>query len=243
MGLAPSVTPGLHPVISLFGGVAGINASTNKTQSFIETDDNVFAYYSGNNSQVKGFGGAFLGAEYQLPNQGLFLQGGIEYDYFGNSKVNGLNTVGIEPVTSTSYNYLWKVQAQQILAVAKLFATKQLTIGTPHLFFPYLSVGLGGAFNKGSGFIWTQETGSVNVTPTFNNHSQTSFSYSLGLGVDTPINSNMRFGLGYRFSDFGAASLGNGFVKVNQYSAPVSFTLSTTHTYANQFIVQLSYLA
>ncbi|CAM3060942.1 Opacity protein and related surface antigens [Legionella steigerwaltii] len=234
---------GVHPVITVFGGVAGLDVN-NSTQSFSGTDDDLFVYYSKKHNRTTGFVGAFLGTEYQLPRPGIFLQAGVEYDYFGNVRTKGLNAVGIEPDTSTFYDYSWRVQTQQVLAVAKLFATTELTLGAPHQFFPYLSVGLGAAFNNANEFsATTEETGSINVTPTFDDHSQSSFSYTLGIGVDTPINQQMRFGLGYRFSDFGKASLDEGQVVVNQYKAPVSFALSTSHIYANQFIVELTYVA
>ncbi|VEB33501.1 outer membrane protein [Legionella cherrii] len=243
MGLtAPA--QGFHPVVTLFGGVAGLDVKTNSTQSFSGTDDEQFIYFSKKHNQTTGFVGGFLGTEYQLPHPGLFLQAGIEYDYFGNVRIKGLNAVGIEPDTSTFYNYSWRIQTQQVLAVAKLFTTTELTLGAPHQFFPYLSVGLGAAFNNANEFsATTEETGSINITPTFNDHTQSAFSYTLGIGVDTPINQQMRFGVGYRFSDFGKASLDEGQVVFQQYKAPVPFALSTAHTYANQFMVQLSYVA
>lgn len=112
-----------------------------------------------------------------------------------------------------------------------------------HQFFPYFSVGLGAAFNNANDFRTRIEELGVNVTPVFRNHSQSAFPYTLGVGVDTPINQQTRLGLGYRFSDFGAASLTKGEVVINQYRAPVDFALSTPHIYANQLIVQLTYLA
>ncbi|MCW8408821.1 outer membrane beta-barrel protein [Legionella sp. PATHC035] len=245
-GSMGSIAPvqGFHPVFTLFGGVAGLDAKTNSPQTFSGTDDEQFLYVSKKHNQTTGFVGGFLGTEYQLPHPGLFLQAGVEYDYFGNAWINGQNAVGIEPDTSTLYNYSWRIQTQQVLAVAKLFTTTELTFGAPHQLFPYLSVGLGAAFNNANEFsTMTEETGSINLTPTFNDHTHSAFSYTLGVGVDTSINQQMRFGVGYRFSDFGKSSLDEGQVVFQQYKAPVPFALSTAHTYANQFMVQLSYVA
>ena len=109
---------------------------------------------------------------------------------------------------------------------------------------PYASVGIGAAFNATNKYkTSTQESGSINLTPVFHDKSQAEFSYSLGLGIDTDISQKIRIGLGYRFSDFGKASLGSGQVVLNNYNYPVPFSLSTNRTYANQFIAQISYLA
>ena len=89
----------------------------------------------------------------------------------------------------------------------------------------------------------TTETGSVNLTPGFSNQNQTQFSYSLGLGVDTQVNKKIRVGLGYRYSNFGLSSLGNGTVTYNNYQSPLPFALGNSNAYANQLIARISYVA
>ena len=231
---------GLHPVVSLHSGYASINAG-NSTQRFIGTDSDVFTYTNSGNAKNTGFIGIFLGAEHVLPwisRPGFFMQAGVEYNYFGNIGVKGINTVGIEPQTSTTYNYNYNVQNQQVLGTIKLFAT------THERFHPYGEVGLGAAFNHtGQYNTATTETGSINLTPGFNNQGQTHFSYNLGLGVDTQVNTKIRVGLGYRYSNFGSSSLGNGTITFNNYQSPVSFTLGNANAYANQLIARISYVA
>ena len=195
LGSTPLSIMGFRPVVSLFGGVAGL--SSNNSQTFHGTDDEIFVYnYNGQDtSTTTGFVGVFFGAEHQL-------------------------------------------------SVAKLFATANLSALPSHPFYPYVSVGLGAAFNDASQFnTSTEETGSVNLTPTFKSRSTTDFSYTLGLGVDTNVNQHVRVGVGYRFSDFGNASLSNGAIVFNQYRYPTSFSLSVPNTYANQFIAQITYVA
>ena len=227
---------GLTPVVSLLGGVASIEAKHSQTYS--GTDDELFGYKASGQSKTTGFIGGFLGVEHSLPYSGFFVQAGIEYTYLGSVSVNGLNTVGIEPQTSTLYNYNYRLQTQQVLAVGKLLAT------THDIFHPYLSVGLGGAFNDASEFsATTQETGSVNLTPTFDSNTRGDFSYSVGVGVDTNVNQHVRVGLGYQFSGFGKVSLSDGRIAFNNYTFPVSFVLTVPNAYANQFVAQISYLA
>lgn len=236
-GIAPARSH--QHVISLFGG-GFASAHAGHSQSYLGTDDNVFSYSNNGHSKNSGLVGGFLGEEFNPLkfNPSLFLQAGIEYTYFGNNHLHGSNTVGIEPNTSTLYHYGYTLQSQQLLAVAKILTT------THQFFHPYLSAGLGVAFNHAGEFgAHTYDTGSVNLTPTFNGRSNTEFSYALGAGVDATISEHVRLGLGYRLSDLGKTSLGNGRVIINNYSFPTAFTLVTQRMYANQIVAQLSYLA
>lgn len=230
---------GFHPVVSLQGGYASINAGGN-IQRFTGTDLDVFTYNNSGDGKNAGFIGVFLGAEHALSfisRPGVFMQTGVEYNYFGKAGVNGINTVGVEPQTSTMYRYNYTFQTQQVLGTFKLFAT------THERFYPYGEVGLGAAFNRAGQYsAITAETGSINVTPGFGNQSNTRFSYNLGLGVDTQVNTNIRVGLGYRYSNFGASLLGNGTVTVNSYQSPVSFAPGSANAYANQLIARIGYV-
>ena len=233
-------SPGLHPIVSFQGGYASINAGGN-AQRFTGTDADVFTYNSSENGKNSGFIGVFVGAEHDLTwikHPGFFMQAGVEYNYFGNITVAGINTVGVEPQTSTTYNYNYNFQTQQVLGTLKLFTTMH------ERFHPYGEVGLGAAFNHAGEYsTTTTETGSLNITPSFNNQGQTQFSYSLGLGVDTQISTKIRVGLGYRYSNFGSSSLAKGTVVFNNYQSPVSFALGSSNTYANQLIARISYIA
>lgn len=240
MGVVDAPKSGLRPMISLQGGYASMNAGK-KFQSFTGVDSDIFTYTNTGSGRNTGFVGAFLGAEYVLPwitYPGIFMQTGVEYNYFGQIGLRGINTVGVEPATSTTYRYRYNFQTQQVLGLVKLLATCH------ERFYPYAEVGLGAAFNHNGKYnAVTSETGSINLTPTFNNQDNTQFSYNLGVGVDTQVNNNIRVGLGYRYSNFGSSSFGKGFVSFNTYQAPVSFSIGSSHAYANQLLARISYLA
>jgi len=229
---------GFHPVILLQGGYASLNTDGN-TQRFIGTDDDVFTYSASKHNQDTGFGGVFVGVEHNLPWIAwpqFFMQTGIEYNYAGHININGINTVGIEPQTSTTYNYSYEVQTQQILGTLKLFTT------VDERFYPYGEVGLGAAFNQAEQYrVTTAETGSLNITPEFNDRNNTQFSYGLGLGIDMRVNANIRAGLGYRYSHFGRSSFDKGRVIFNNYQSPVPFAPHLS-TYENQFMFHVSYV-
>lgn len=225
-------------VISLFGGYASVIHS-GLSQSYLGTDDEFFVYNSNKNTKNTGLIGVFLGEEFnQRINPSLFFQTGIEYTYFGKNRLSGSNTVGIEPETATLYHYDYTLQSQQLLAVAKILATIHQT------YHPYLFLGTGVSFNNSSQFsLKTQEVGSINLAPGFDNQMKTVFSYSLGLGLDANVSEHVRVGAGYRFSGLGNSSLGNGNIVFNNYNYPTGFGLHTANVYANQLIFQASYLA
>lgn len=226
-----------HPVVLLQGGYLSLNG---KTQHFMGTDSDTFTYTNSSNGRNAGFGGIFLGVEYPSPwtsCPGFFMQTGVEYNYIGNINIKGINTVGIEPQTSTTYHYNYDFKTQQVLGTLRVYATPY------ERFHVYGEVGLGAAFNHAGQYnATTTEIGSINLTPTFANQNQTQFSYSLGLGVDAEVSANIRVGLGYRYSNFGSSSLGKGVVTFNQYQSPVAFSLGSSNTYANQLIAHISYL-
>lgn len=230
-----------HYLASVLGGYANFGLH-HRSQLFVGTDDNQFLYLPAKNNPNTGFAGVLLGAEYSLPYPNVLLQIGAEYDYFTRAQLQGLNSVGIDSASQTVYDYQMKVQSQQIQAVAKLMTT--YAVMNNHQFHPYLSLGVGAAINNALAFnAQTQETGSVNSTPQFNNGKHTSFSYSAGLGVDTTVSEHTRFGLGYRFAQLGTASFRPGYIAINQVRIPVEFSLHAKNLYTNQLVVQLSYLA
>ena len=223
-------------VFALQGGYANIDYG-NSQHSYTATDGDVFVYQNSNESKNTGFGGVFIGYEWPLPCTNFATQAGLEYNYFGSVNINGLHTVGVEPVTSTPYNYRYHLQSQQVLAVAKLLYT------TYKIYHPYVAIGLGSAFNHAYGFnTATSQRGSVNLTASFPANTQSAFSYNLSLGVDVDVAANFRVGVAYRYSDFGKFSLGNGQIIFNNYHSAVPFSLNNSRAYANQLLLSVDYL-
>jgi len=222
-------------VVSLLGGYASMSVG-HSDQSYVGTDDDIFTYQNDNQGKDSGFVGTFIGLEW-VPATNFFMEAGVEYDYFGSFTVNGSNLVGVERATSTPYDYDFQLQSQQVIAVFKLLYSVH------HIFHPYASVGLGAAFNRASDYsATTSQTGSINITPTFESNTETAFSYNLSLGFDMDVASNVRVGLAYRFSNLGHYSLDDGTVTYHNYQSSVPFTLSGSNIYANQFLVDINFL-
>ena len=73
-------------------------------------------------------------------------------------------------------------------------------------------------------------------TREYSDNTESSFTYSLGLGVDMDITEHLRLGVGYRFADLGKVRLGDAEINTTE----VAGTLSQDHLYANEILVQLS---
>ncbi|MDF1678790.1 MAG: acyloxyacyl hydrolase [Legionellaceae bacterium] len=227
------------PVIAFQGGYACLDASKRQAR-FVGSDDNLFSYMPSASSCDTGFYGAFLGGERFLRDVAsypIWLQAGFEYDGFGQVDISGTNAVGVDAASSTVYKYRYAVGTQQILASMRLFTT------TYHRLHPYGEAGIGIALNHASAYqATTRETGNVNVTPNFSNHSTTKLSYILGLGLDAQLTPHLRCGLGYRYSYFGTASLDNGAVSTDTATIPVAFNVSAPNLYANQLLARATYV-
>lgn len=232
----------IQPVITVFSGPEWLRTQRLQNQTAYGTDENTFTYHTNNSSNISGVVGLFLGGMRQLSSN-YALRLGLEYNYSGSLTTSGINTTGDEPTTSTSYQYQYKLKTQQLMAVAKLFTSFHTSLINRDV-KPYASVGLGASFNEFSQFnATTNQSGSVNLTPSFANNSSTTFSYSLGVGAESEIYKNVLIGMGYRFMDFGCTSSGRGQVVINDFAFPVSFKLQLPKIYANQLLLHVTYLA
>ena len=107
----------------------------------------------------------------------------------------------------TNYNYDVEVSSDIITLIAKL------AIYQWGHFAPYLSAGLGEAFNNVSSYHEKAVKGvTPRVSPAFQNHTSTSFMYNIGAGIDYTINNQVTASLGYEFEHLGrvASSRGKG---------------------------------
>jgi opacity protein-like surface antigen len=220
----------LNPIFTLTGGVAF--AKIGQTQTLTMTNDFSLYNYAANGSYSRqAIWGAFVGTEF-LIHPMLNLAVGLGYyqpSVFSSG--NGVLTQGIDVPSSNHYLYNYNVKSQQLLVEGKL-------LWRVHDYFhPFISVGLGAAFNTAYAF-QAQVPPFLTFTPQFKSNTTSSFSYSIGIGMDVDIQKNWRLGASYRFNDLGKASLGAGYIDVTPFT-PV---LSQQNLYAQEVVAQLSYL-
>jgi opacity protein-like surface antigen len=224
----------MQPLITLTGGA--VNTLGQHSQSL--TFENTVFNYSPQSSSYKPLSGLFVGEEYTF-NTSLAWQFGLSFYQASASTVHGQESQA--PLLSLDavnlWNYHYKVLSRQ------LFVENKLLLVLNEHYRPYLLVGLGKSFNHAYAFqVARQNSGEV-ATAIFTSHYQTSFIYSVGLGMDVDVLKQWRIGAGYRLAYLGAYSLGNGVLNTGAggdvFSLPA---LKSSHTYNHEILIQLTYL-
>lgn len=221
-----------HPIIALGAGTA---SSTNVGQSQyfpvqIPTSYQFFDYSANHATQTSALMDGFVGVEWNLqPNWAL--QAGLDYNQISPFSAKGTLLQGVDIESANSYAYYYGILAKQLLVEGKLlYAIKK------H-YHPYVLMGLGAAFNKAYNY-YTNVPSFLTFTPTYNDHTTTSYSYAVGVGMDVDITPNLRLGIGYRFADLGKVQLGGASIN----GVALSDTLSQSRLYANEVLAQVTFI-
>jgi opacity protein-like surface antigen len=214
----------LRLVISISAGLS--NSHVAQTQSnYIGSPAVQSAYLPNHPNTTQSLFALFAGAEYS--GNSLFnTQFGLGYYYTPATNVNGVLQQSITNLGNL-YNYQYAINTQQLLAEGKLLFKWHKRI------LPYISLGIGAAFNHAGNYSATPQSETAGPPPVFAAHNQTSFSYSLGLGIEFPIQPQLRVGAGYRYSNLGAVSLGT------QNNSGI---LQNKNYYSNAILANLTYL-
>ena len=175
-------------------------------------------------------GGLFLGAERALTSRFSAQLGIAGYGDTAFSSRGDVWQFALPKFNDRSYTY--QVQHSRVMLAAKVLGA----LPQHEAVRPYVSLELGAAFNRASAYQERDLVPGALPMSIFSNHSQTSFSYGVGLGVDYTINPHIRLGIGYQFSDLGSAALGLTAAETT------TETLGMSHLYTNQLRFQLTYL-
>ncbi len=227
----PKTTSLWRGVIAAAGGV-GITTNLGQSQTFPiqnPVTDEYYIYSPSNRAQTQGMFEVFLGGERPVSN--WRVQGGLAYSQTGSYQSKGTFIQGADASSADQYTYQYNVVARALLVEAKLMRPYHDT------FYPYFLVGLGGSFNKTSNFT-TNVPPFLTFTREYAPHTSGSFVYKAGLGIDMNVTSHTRLGLSYRFADFGRANSGAATID----NVPVTGALSQSNLYANELLLQLTYL-
>jgi hypothetical protein len=164
------------------------------------------------NSIVEGQLGLVVGAGSQVK-----LQGSVFED--ANPQFN-------------NFSYSYGVRNTRVAAKAKFLYDTGI-----YDLYPYLSGSAGIGFNHASGFALKPNIIEEIPAPPFEGKNETSFSYSIGLGLETALDPNWRLGLGYEMVNWGRSALGRG----DGQRAGRGIVVKNLR--ANEVLVSLSYVA
>jgi opacity protein-like surface antigen len=221
-----------HPVIAIGAGaltIPNLGASNYFPIQNTETDE-FYQHTADSQFQVAPLVDGFLGVEWRSDSHGWW-QAGLDYTQGFSLSTTGTGVILTQgadtPPDTTTYHY--NVITRQLLLEGKWLTTVH------ERYHPYALLGMGASFNKAYDYE-TDLPPSITFTRMYQDNDTASFSYALGVGVDMDITNHVRLGVGYRFADLGKVSLGSASID----STPVSGTLSQSHVYSHQALVQLS---
>lgn len=217
-----------QPVFVLMAGAS--ISQPGQSQSMTPLDLCSYTYQPSRNEATDMLWGGFIGSKVKKAQKWLIVTG-LSYYQPNSLATKGILIQGADAASSDSYSYSYKIQSQQLLVEGRFY-----WIDKP-LWQPFVTLGLGTAFNKVSNYS-TNISPFLAFTPEFSNHSQTNFTYALGAGIDIPINTLFNLGIGYRFTDLGAANTGRA--QIDQI--PIANSLQQSHLYANQVFAQFSFM-
>lgn len=207
--------------------------SGNKTQTFNLQPEVEKTYTADHNSSVFPSVELFIGWQkplsLQLIVQSLMGQLGFALAGAGNAKLTGDIWEDADP-DFNNYAYNYKVSHLHAAVKGRLIGHCN------RLFEPYISGGIGVGFNRAYDFTINPKIVEEVAAPPFKSHTTTTFIYSLGLGIQTNLNSNLQAAIGYEFSDWGKTKLARASGQTQNQG------LALNHLYAQQIQLSLFYI-
>lgn len=203
--------------------------SAGNTQTFYLTPDIEKAYVAHKSSSALFDGEVFLGAQKAL-TQTLQGQLGLAVGFTSNAGLGGVIWDDADPLFE-NFTYNYKIQHTHVAVKGKLLADADFWL------IPWVSGSLGVGFNDAHGFHSTPLIFEALSTTHFSSHTQTTFTYTVGAGVQKALNAHWQAGVGYEFADWGKSSLGRA-PEQTQNSG-----LALNHLYTNGVLFNLTYIA
>jgi len=217
-----------RPVVTLTMGPDFVRQGQAETLSLLPPFAN---YYTNTNSSTRVFdGGVFIGVERAFSDK-LWVQLGVSG--YRDTQMSPKGHVWL--FTSPEFDalsYTYHIQHTRVMAEGK-FLTSLRSYQSLH---PYVSWGLGAAFNAAQNYQETPLIAGAVPTAPFANHTQTSFTWGVGVGLDYTLSAHTRLGAGYQFADLGSVSLGP------TPAATTNQTLHFHHLYTSQLRFQFTLL-
>ena len=225
----------MQPVVILMGGAVTPLGQQSQTLYYANT---VFKYQPHDSSALKPLVGGFIGAEYPF-NEMWAWQSGLAFYQAASSSIDGEEAQA--PILNLDavniWNYQYKISSRQLLFENKLL------LALHEYYHPYVLIGLGAGFNHAYEFQVTPQNSGEVATAIFGGHTNTTFIYMAGLGLDIDVSENMRIGAGYRFVYLGKYDLGNGMLDTGAGGSVFSLpALKSAHSYNHEVLIQLTYL-
>lgn len=203
--------------------------SAGRTQTIFLTPAIEKTYVANQSTNVLFDGELFLGLQQTL-SQTLQGQLGLAVAATSTANLSGVIWDDANPEFD-NFVYSYKIQHTHVALKGKLLADAEFWL------IPWVSGSLGVGFNNAYSFNDTPTIFEALHTSNFASNTQTSFTYTVGAGVQKVLNPHWQVGIGYEFADWGKSSLGRA------EGQTLNNRLAFNHLYTNGLLLNLSYLA
>ena len=214
-------------VVSIGGGPVWANAGGTQTFYLSPSIEKTYSAQKAHNVFVSGE--LFVGRQKQLFAQWL-TQFGLVVATTNNVNLQGSIWDDADPQFN-NHNYQYSLRNTRLALKGKLLFDKN------YGWMPWVSGSIGVGFNRAHAFTNTPLIFEALPNANFKNHTETTLTYTLGLGVQKIINKHCRFGVGYEFADWGKSHLGRA------SGQTLNTGLKLSHLYSNGMLFTLTYLA
>lgn len=216
----------VHPVVTLSSGKASANIFSSTIIHFTPYQN---TYVGTNHFDSENDTGLFIGVETSFLEKWAWQ---IGLSYFVNNAFTAKGNV--YQFSDPAYNnltYQYQIVSRRISVEGKL--SHELH----NVWHPYILASLGMATNRAYGYTEYPVTDfDVPMSMPFGNHTNKTFTFSLGLGVDVNLSEHIRIGAGYRFVDLGSAALGTTPLETGNQ------TITNPDIHANELLAQVSFI-
>ena len=203
--------------------------SAGNTQTFYLEPNIEKTYAANHSSHALVDGEIFLGIQKSLREK-LDGQIGLAVATTGNASLSG-NIWDDATSQFNNYTYKYQVKHTHVAIKGKLLADRGYVV------IPWVSGSLGVGFNQSHDFSNTPIISEAIVMPNFASNTTTTFTYTLGVGVERHLNQHWQVGMGYEFADWGKSQLSRA------SGQTLNNGLSLSHLYTNGLLFNLTYSA
>ncbi|WP_298624145.1 porin family protein [uncultured Legionella sp.] len=228
--MGPIVTEGDKNIIILSGG-ATWPTGVNGAHSLYFSPELSRTYTLDKATTALGEGTLFVGRQHSF-NSRVEGQLGILFAAASRLKISG-SIWDFDDLRFNNYRYSYTVQPNRIAIGGKLLET------TNSLYKPWVNASIGVSVNRATNYqvIPTECEAIVLPQSNLSSHSTTSFSYSIGAGIQRIVTPNVQVGLGYEFTDWGKNQLAAAPAQpANQKG------LMLNHFYTNGLLLNVTWL-
>ncbi|MDF1683212.1 MAG: porin family protein [Legionellaceae bacterium] len=214
-------------VLTISGGPAWYHAG--KTQTLYIQPDFPNTYVPQKNTDVLADGELFAGFQRALPYK-LLAQLGITIAATTSATEKGSVWEFSDPIFD---NFIYQYHISHLHTAIK---GKVLGAQFSDHNLPYISGSAGVGFNRAYDYNTTPQIFEVVSPPNFQANTETTFTYTLGIGIQHVCSPHTQIGIGYEFADWGKSRL---LTAVEQRTQDV---LQLNHLYTNQLQFNVTFI-